>query len=1397
MKLHVIKRSLKRFSYLVRTFLGVIISLFLTLIFSVNVFANCYAVWWDGAWCDTKIEAIEACNNVVQSPDICVAISFPYVYEVALADPKTWNPYYNNALYVWYYYHSCNLDIISLTGSNTIIDPDAGGSVIINGSISDDPGKSITWTLSYPCGSKTGSGSSSSVTWDGKINGKYAGPGTYTATLSAQDSDGCHDSKSVNITVQRTKDCKLQITVGSSANAASGNLSHTQELFSTKGTGLGTNMTLYYNSFDPYSGLLGSGWTHNYDVAVTENSDGSVVLREGNGGRKLYTKSGTSYISQPGDYSTLAKNADGTFIITQENGTKYNFGPNGKIATIVDRNGNAMTFSYTTGNLTTITDPTGRISTLTYDSSNHLSSITNPGGNIYSFTVSNNMLTSVAYPGNGTWSYTYDANAFMLTKTDPNGNLTTYAYDDQQRVASSVAADGSTKLMSYPTGTDTTKTTTFTETDGGQWQYTYDTQAGLLTSKTDPNGNSTSYTYDTSRNMLSKTNPDGSITNYSYDTQGNFIKITDALGQATSYTYNAFGQVTSITDPQGGITAYTYDTTGNVLSTTDATGATTRYQYDSKGNVTNITNAKGQMTSYAYDQYNNLVSITDSAGAVTKFTYDASGNITSQTDAKGNTTTFQYNSQNQLTKVIDPDGNATSYTYDKNGNKTSMTDANGNTTSYEYNYNGQLIQVKDALGSITSYAYGSTGDIGCPSCGSGVDKLTVVMDAKGNTTTYDYDQEGRLIKDTDPLKNVITYSYDAKGNLTSKTDANGNTITYSYDGLGRLLKKTYPDTTTQSFTYDAKGNIITAANKNISYTFTYDAGGRVMNITDSNNRPVSYQYNALGNRTQLTYPDGSKLTYNYDNANRLSSIVNGDAKTFAFLYDSLGRRTTLTYPNGAKAAYAYDPAGRLTSLTHKTSNGAVIDSFSYTLDKVGNRLTKTDRDTQYTYGYDAIYRLLRSLPARFNRIDNGREAEHAEDNGRDSNHNEEVFTYDWVGNRLTGPTGRVIYAYNWDNQLTEKGMQERRNETKKSQYSYDKNGNLIKKTAPGNDDRAETWTYGYDYENRLVNAVKEEDNGTTVISFEYDPFGRRIEKKVLEVEDGKSETRIYDYVYDSDNIILEYVTKTRDGETRTETTRYIQGPGADEHLAIEKTHESYYYHADGLGSITALTDKRQRVVEGYSYSSFGQLKRHGDRVKNTFTYTGREWDKEMGLYYYRARYYDAKIGRFTSFDSILHAANELLPSSNPNVSTLSDLLDTPQSLNPFSYTQNNPSSFVDPSGNVTCTYSILSKTLMCIPQNQNTVISGYAISGDNNLLDQNVANIGPIPLGYWNIDNPGTGIRANLSPIAVYSTYGRSGFQIHGWGSSRGCIAIYLNSVRDDLMAALRCDNGGILEVTP
>lgn len=1161
---------------------------------------------------------------------------------------------------------ACSLSISSLSGNNTILNPASGGSISFGGNITESSGQPISWTLKVLDRTFTGNGSSVSATWDGKLSdGTVVKPGSYSATLTAQTADGkCTENRTVNFTVIPAPEgqCGLYVQFGSSAHVANGNLNHSQTLFAARGGVLPAEMTLYYNSLDPINSTLGRGWSHNYNYSLKENSDGSVLISEPDWKYRYYLPSGAGYSTQPGNYAVLAKDANG-FTLTHRDGTSYRYTTGGAITSITDRNGNSQTFSYNNGLLTGVTDPSGRVSTFSYDGSNRITAITDPTGNSYTLNVGTS-LTTVTQPDNSAWQFSYGNNGFMLGKVDPLGNSTSYSYDDQHRVNGSTDPEGKTRSISYPQTNEAVKSTTFTEKDGNSWSYSYDSQKGQLLSRTDPQSGTISYTYDTNGNRTSTINPDGTSTSAIYDASGNMTSSTDATGATTGYTYNSFGQVTGITDPQGGSTTYAYDGKGNMTSLTDPAGATTTYAYDTKGNVTKVTDAAGQSTSFTYTGSGNLASVTGPDGATTRYSYDAAGNVTSITDAKGGITRLSYDSRGRLIKNVNPQGNATTYTYDKNGNRLSETDANGNTTRYEYNSRNQLIKTIDALGSFTTYTYGSGA---CSSCGGsgGVDKLGSVTDANNNVTRYDYDSLGRLVKETDPLGTITGYQYDAKGNLITKTDAKGQTISYNYDANGRLLKKSYPDNTEETFTYDQKGNILTAANKNISYTFTYDNAGRMLTSSDNGGNTISYTYDTAGRKTRTVYPDTTTLAYGYDSAGRLASIKDQN-NSFNLSYTPLGQRAKLSYPNGVTTGYSYDSTGNLTGIIHKTSRGKTIASYSYTLDKVGNRLTKTEPDTKTTYGYDAVYRLIL---AQLNRRAT------------------EQYSYDPVGNRLTGPERGTDYSYGPGNQLLKK---------EHIGFIFDTNGNLIAKGEhirnnhhdhKGNhwghhrdhdrhdkrDDRhhGKGWVYTYDFENRLIKAEKKQGNESTIVTFSYDPFGRRIEKRVEKNNrhghdnHGHGHGHGHDddgvitrYVYDGQSIIQE--TSGQDKRrSKEETVTYIHGPNIDEPLSIETDKKTHYYHADGLGSITALTDKQSNVVQSYDYDSFGNLEQHGEHIRQPFTYTGREWDKETGLYYYRARYYDPKVGRFIQKDPIGFAGGD---------------------VNLYGYVQNNPANYTDPFG---------------------------------------------------------------------------------------------------------------------
>ena len=125
------------------------------------------------------------------------------------------------------------------------------------------------------------------------------------------------------------------------------------------------------------------------------------------------------------------------------------------------------------------------------------------------------------------------------------------------------------------------------------------------------------------------------------------------------------------------------------------------------------------------------------------------------------------------------------------------------------------------------------------------------------------------------------------------------------------------------------------------------------------------------------------------------------------------------------------------------------------------------------------------------------------------------------------------------------------------------------------------------------------------------------------------------YVYDGEDILLEY-----DG-TNIFVARYSHGDQVDQPLVLQKAGLGFfYYHSNHQGSITHLTDSSGTVANSYVYDSYGRRLNVAESVLQPYSYTGREFDVESGLYFYRARYYDANTGRFLSEDPIRLAGRD-------------------------------------------------------------------------------------------------------------------------------------------------------------
>jgi RHS repeat-associated protein len=698
-------------------------------------------------------------------------------------------------------------------------------------------------------------------------------------------------------------------------------------------------------------------------------------------------------------------------------------------------------------------------------------------------------------------------------------------------------------------------------------------------------------TLDPSGNVLSATDELGHVTTFTYDAGTNLASQSQQLDSnaavTTAYTYNSFGEPLTVTDPLGNITTNTYDTNGNLLTVTtpapngSTAASVTQFAYDTKGDMTQITDPLGNLATLTYNSVGLIATITDAQNNVTTYSYDAHGNRTSVTDALSNQTTFQYDAGDRLTKITYPDQSTVSFAYDSRGRRTSVTDQNGRITSYSYDDADRLTSITDPASNVTQYAYDTENN------------LLSITDAAGHTTSFTYDQFARVTQTSFPSTLVESYIYDSVGNLTSKTDRNGHSILYVYDALNRLTHKGYPDSTGVDYVYDLAGKVKQVTDPTGTYATAYDNMGRPIGTTTTYSflpsLPFSnaYAYDANSNRTSLTLPDGSTDTYQYDKVNRLTKITDSLAGQFNFVYDGLSRRTQLTRPNGMNTSYGYDSLSRLLSVLHQ-SGANTLDGATYSYDLARNRTAKANKLNNITeqYSYDPLYQLTQVIQGATTT---------------------ESYSYDAVGNRLTSQA-MSSYSYNVSNELTA---------TSAASFTYDNNGNTLSKT-----DATGTRTYTWDFENRLTSVIMPGTGGT--VAFRYDPFGRRIQKAFTQ----NSTTTVTNYLYDGAKSAAEV------DSVGNVLAHYAQGPGTDEPVAELRAGATGYYEQDALGTVTSLSGSTGTLSNTYTYDAFGNLTVSTGSLANPFQYTGRDYDPETGLRYYRARYYDQAAGRFISEDPL-------------------------------------------------------------------------------------------------------------------------------------------------------------------
>ncbi|MFC9598740.1 DNRLRE domain-containing protein [Peribacillus butanolivorans] len=573
-------------------------------------------------------------------------------------------------------------------------------------------------------------------------------------------------------------------------------------------------------------------------------------------------------------------------------------------------------------------------------------------------------------------------------------------------------------------------------------------------------------------------------------------------------------------------------------TTKDFKSLTVYYQYKDQTGTAWFDAAKAQIgsirTKQSYDTKGNyVVNSTDPEGNTVWKTFDSVGNVTGET-VGADTRKYEYNSNDNLTKVIDENGRTTTYEYDKAGNHTATTNA------------------------------------------------------KGNKTTSTYNERNDITTLTDAVSRSIVYTYDLIGNETKVSSPNGNVIDNTYNNVDRKTSTSYNGTKRYEFTYDANGNQLSEKDllTGVTTNFVYDADDKLKEKSYSNGKKNTYTYDKNGNALTSSFSSGATnitVKRSVDKNDQITNISSGSTSA-SFTFTENDQLAGLKNKNGTFTLYNYDGANQLTRLLTTNASGTILESFDYTYDAKGNRISEKTKDGTSQYTYDKSGQLTKEVRPNGDVIE---------------------YTYDAVGNRLTKKVtkGSTVttntYTYDAANQLsTNNGPS----------VSHDKNGNLT------NDGKR---TFVYDAQDRLIE-VKE---GTTSLGkYQYNSEGIRISKTI-------GSTTTY-YTYDeNDNVVLET------NQSGAILVSYVYD-NANRPLTMTKGGKTYTFHTNAHGDITSVTDDAGTVVANFEYDAWGNhLKESGTFTSQVpFRYAGYRYDSETKLYYLQQRYYNSEIGRFLTLD---------------------------------------------------------------------------------------------------------------------------------------------------------------------
>jgi len=565
--------------------------------------------------------------------------------------------------------------------------------------------------------------------------------------------------------------------------------------------------------------------------------------------------------------------------------------------------------------------------------------------------------------------------------------------------------------------------------------------------------------------------------------------------------------------------------------------------------------------------------VTDEGGRTRTYSYTELGQLQTATDLGGNTWTNQYDlASGALTNVLSPTGETLAYTYDGLDNL-------------------RTIRYGDGFYRTNNYS-------------TGTNLLASVKLPSGTTVTFLYDSAGRLTNRNSAVDGTTLFYYNANDVVTGMTNAAGITTNY-FDSAGRLTGMDYPTGANVRYGLDVLGRITSITNKTSSggtayvTKYQYDAVGNLTNVVDPWNGQTSFTYDQVNRKKTRTLPNSVVTTYDYDWRDRVTNIVHKIGSTVlasvGYIRAIGGEPTRITREDGTYVILSYDGALRLTNEVYYSSGGSPVATNSYGYDASGTRVLLVTGGATYTNAVGAGYRVTQVKDAS---------------------------------------SGAVVET-----------------------YGYDNGGRITSITRSG-----QSLTLGFNTSDQATNITV----GTTTNIYVYDAAGRRVKA----TQNGSTERRFLvaptpETDLESPQLIADSANNFKQGYVFVGDEPLLRHDGSFGSSRV-------YYLEDGIGSVIGLTPHGSPSINNTTrlfYSGFGALRGTNGPAPSVPTGTGGDfrfhglwWESATDFLHARARDYDARTGRFLSRDP------------------LDGERDMVETLHPYSFANCNPFVYSDPSG---------------------------------------------------------------------------------------------------------------------